>query len=486
MMKYSMKKRFLCILLLLTGALCACQPTPEREAVVNKGDGVLEQRIAEAREQERMEKTEEHSSDASPASTPAPAPYIYPESWQEDIDLTNFLVHIDVKKGGMEVPAAPYPIIRLSQGNFREMGDALSALMELVMPQRVRKREGFYSYEDYQKALSLYALEQYDDELEEYRPFTAEEQKEAEKEMEELYGLMKTAPRQNEFTMDGDLDLSVNTEYTYGTEDGTLWYVSISENAFSISKSQRTVYPENYFIDVRSLKDGSFPTPYPHIVISQEEAEREAARVAEAFSLQQWRLEKTERAALRKKYCNLVEEERTMGQGYWFTYARKIGDTGFFNYKDRSGERLHFEETAYAASLQFETLCVYVDENGIGCITWENPIIVEETLAGNVELLPFEDIQTIFVQTMKNGLSWTAERPPSNGKLNPTRIGWVEHIKLAYAYIQEKDSPGKYLAVPTWFFIYRTEAVINANASGYLVYPDIIAINAVDGTRIEL
>lgn len=177
----------------------------------------------------------------------------------------------------------------------------MSALMELVMPQRVGKREGFYSYEDYQKALSLYALGQYDDELEAYRPFTAEEQEEAEKEMEEMYRLMKTAPRQNEFTMDGDLDLSVNTEYTYGTEDGTLWYVSITENAFSISKSQRTVYPENYFMDVRSLKDGSFPTPYPHIIISQEEAEREATKAAEAFSLQQWRLEKNGTGGIAKK-----------------------------------------------------------------------------------------------------------------------------------------------------------------------------------------
>lgn len=99
---------------LLAGTLCACQPTPEREAVVNKGDGVLEQRIAEAKEQERMDKTEENSSDPSPASTPAPAPYIYLESWQEDIDLTNFLVHIDVKKGPwryrrLRIPLFVYP-----------------------------------------------------------------------------------------------------------------------------------------------------------------------------------------------------------------------------------------------------------------------------------------------------------------------------------------------------------------------------------------
>lgn len=166
------------------------------------------------------------------------------------------------------------------------------------------------------------------------------------------------------------------------------------------------------------------------------------------------------------------------------TYTRKIGGTSFFNYKEgHDPSRLQLEDAAYAASLNFETLKIFVDENGVQSLEWLNPIIIEDTVANNLELLPFEQIQDNFVNLVTAALSWINEHPAAGGKLNPTRIAYVNRAVLGYAYVKEKDNPGKFLAVPAWFFTYQLEADLHATGNIAL---GMIALNAVDGTRIDL
>lgn len=466
-----MKKGLLCILLLLAGALCACQPTPENEVVVNKGDGVLEQRIAEAQERE-MQVAEVQTSSVP---TPSPTPYVLPDGWQLELELTNFQVNIDAE---IAMSSGPYPVIRLSQNHFSEMGNVLSTLMEQTIPSPVGKRQGTDSYEDYAHILELYALGRYDSDSHTYVPYTAEEQKETEKEMKELSNLMKTALHRGEYDEDGTFVTDVNTTYTYIAEDGKEWYVLIGEDYFSIS-SNPSFYPyrESYFLGYKDSPTAPDPTPFPNVLVSEDEALTVAQEVLSAIPQFRWELMEAERAGLLRTPRDPLTEEATTTQGYLLTFTRKIGNTTFLNYKEDGAARLHFDDTPYATTLEFEKLQVFVDENGIQMITWTNPITIEETVANDIELLPFEKIQDIFVQTLKNGLSWAAEHPTSNGELNPTRIGRVEKVIFAYAHIQEKDNADKHLAVPTWFFTYRT-------GEGDNIAPVYIAINAVDGTRI--
>ena len=87
---------------------------------------------------------------------------------------------------------------------------------------------------------------------------------------------------------------------------------------------------------------------------------------------------------------------------------------------------------------------------------------------------------------MKNGLSWSDTGYSEGTPINSTRIGYVERIILSYAVISERNNYGYYLMVPTWLFFYETEAGKAATNSGFLIRPDTIAVNAVDGTRIEI
>lgn len=466
-----MRKCFLLTLILLVGALCACQPTPENEVVVNKGDGALEQRIAEAQEREMQVVDVQTSS----MPTPSPTPYVLPDGWQLELELTNFQVNIDAE---MEMPSGPYPIIRLSQSSFSEMDDILSTLMEQVISTPVGRRQGLKSYEEYAKTLERKALGRYDSASRSFVPYSKEEQKEVDVEVKEITALMKDALHEGEYDEAGEFVTATGTRYTYVTEAKEEWYVIIEENRFSISSnSSFYLYPESYYIHYKELPTDPDPTPYPNVRITEEQALATAQTILDSIPNMQWELVGAERAGLLKSSYNVLTDEATTNQGYLLTFTRKIGNTPFLNYRDDGSDRLHFDDTPYAATLSFETLQVFVDENGIQQINWMNPITIEETIANDIELLPFEKVQDIFVQTLKNGLSWAAEHPTSNGKLNPTRIGQVEKIILAYAHIQEKDNAGKYLAVPAWFFTYRT-------GTNDLDLPVYITINAVDGTRI--
>lgn len=461
-------------------SLCACQPTPEKEIVANKGDGVLEQRISEAQEQEKQAQREQLQSQASPVPTPTPQPYEYPDTWVLELDLTNYFIHIDAT---LEVPSAPYPVVRLSQSDFTEKGDILASLMTRVMGETVAKRQGEYCYEDYVDMMEECSRGQYDWNTNTYRRYYSDEQEEADREMAEYAEKLKTALHREQFDEDGTLVTDIGTEYTYCGEDGTQWYARIEENSFSLSTDHHNATSEKYIIWEPDFPGDTTPPPLV-ITVSQEQAEAEANKVLSGFPGMEWELVKTEQAAMFGDRFFAGDPTVWAAEGYLMTYTRKIGGTSFFNYKEgHDPSRLQLEDAAYAASLKFETLEIFVDEKGVKSLVWRNPLIIEDTVANNLELLPFEQIQDNFVNLVTVALSWINEHPAAGGKLNPTRIAYVKRAVLGYAYVQEKDNPGKFLAVPTWFFTYQLEADLNATGNGAL---GMIALNAVDGTRVSL
>ena len=187
-----------------------------------------------------------------------------------------------------------------------------------------------------------------------------------------------------------------------------------------------------------------------------------------------------------KESYNVLEEEPTEAQGYLITCMRTDGALIPCDYYESTGERFHFTEESYAAELPQERFTLFVTEDGVCGVWWLNPLKLEGQVTENVEILPFEQVQSIFVQTLKNGLSWSEDRYPEGTELNDSRTGHVEEAILSYTVIPERNSYGEYLMVPTWIFSFRTEASRKMAAEGITVAPYYIAINAVDGTRIEL
>ncbi|MDO4544276.1 MAG: DUF6034 family protein [Clostridia bacterium] len=471
-------------LLLVALMLCtlACQPTPEDDVVVNKGEGVFEQRIEEAQEREGYQVLAP-TQDASVPILEQP-PYEHPSRWEEYIEYSNFDVTISAD---IEVAGDAYPVVGVRTSDFAEKEGEILRILETLIPDAEGMRNGIYTYEDYASRIEILSLGRFDSDLMKYVEYDEEERIDAEKEMAELYEEMKLLPHEEDFVDFSGFVTAVGSQTSYLTSEGKRWYVTITENGFSVSQGKGGVYPEDYYINVSPAQPGQpQPTPYPNIMISQEEAKTYAEDFLKQGAETPWAILKAEPAGMLKYSFNAEETaDRTETQGYLVTCARRIGEVSLYTDLSSGGSaRLHFDEALYSVPLETETLSLFVDENGVYGMWWNNPIEAEETVANNIELLPFEEIQRIFRQTLKNGLSWSEEVEAYrvDGELIPSRRGYVEKIELSYVIVQEKDKSGYYLMAPAWMFYYMTGIERETNEDGF----SIIAINAVDGSRIEL
>lgn len=473
-------KRIACWVCLVLACLLlcvACQPTPTRAPVVNKGDGKYEQALQEAQEREK------NSANSGTAETPAP--YAYLAHWSESLDLPNFSVTIDAD---VEVPEkSTFSVYRVESTRFSEQTDALPDILDILIRDVDGVRSGVMTREDCQEKIIYLQWGRYDDELMEYVPYTLQEQKEVDAEIQTLTELMKTAPAEDDYApLSGGLHVDVPSDFVYQTKSGKQWKVKIEESTVSISQPGARPYPESWFIHDKASPGRPAPTPYQNIRISEEEARAIVNDFISDIGDDTWVITNIERAGMLKEYYNVLTDDHTETEGWQVDCLRGGENAVLFDYHNSGGERLHFNEAAYSAPLPLESLQLFVDGNGIYSLWWDNPLEITGTVAENINLLPFEEIQSIFIQTMRNGLGWAADHPSANGELNSTRKGIVERIVLSYSYVQERDNPGQFLMTPTWFFWYTTQATRDAISQGYVVDPVIIAINAVDGSRIEL
>lgn len=466
-----------CLVMACLSVSTACQPTPERAPVVNKGEGKYEQELQEAQEREKNSK--------NPGTAETPSPYAHLAHWSESLDLPNFSVNIDAD---VEVPEKnTFPVYRVEGVRFSKQTDALPGILNALIQDANGVRSGGMTREECSKKIIYLQLGRYDSELMKYVPYTPQEQEEADTEISALNKLMETAPSEDDYSpLTGGLHTDAPSDYVYHTKSGKQWEVIIDESTVSISQPGERSYPESMFIHDKASPGRPAPTPYQNILISEDEARDTVNSFFSAINDDTWVITNIERSGMTKEYYNVLTDYHNETEGWQVDCMRSGESAVLFDYHISGGERLHFSEAAYSAPLPLESLQLFVDENGIYTLWWNNPLEVTGTVAENISLLPFEEVQSIFVQTMRNGLSWAADYPSTNGELNPTRKGIVERILLSYSYVQERDNPGRFLMTPTWFFWYTTEAAKNAMSEGYVVDPVIIAINAVDGSRIEL
>ena len=412
--------------------------------------------------------------------------YMCPAHWDETLDLPGFFVTIDAD---IEVPeSGAFPIYRVRAAQFLERTEALKTILNSLIPNANGVRAGGMTWEDCQKAIERLQLGLYDVDLNTFVPYLPDQQAEVDAEIRELLKQQETATGEDDFMpLTGGLSYEAPSDYVYRTADATIWSVGIDENILTISKPGASSYPESWFINERPAPGMPQPTPYQNIRITEEEARSAVQDFFASIGDDSWDIINVERAGMLKKYYNVITDYQHETQGWQVDCLRGGANAIQLDYRNSGGARIHFDEAPYAATLPLESMQLFVDENGIYSLRWENPLTVTDTVVQNIALLPFEEIQVIFLQTLRNGLAWAEDRPASDPvNLNPTRKGIVEKAALSYSYVQEKNNPGFFLMTPTWFFWYTTEQAKDATKNGAAILPMIIAINAVDGSRITL
>ena len=119
----------------------------------------------------------------------------------------------------------------------------------------------------------------------------------------------------------------------------------------------------------------------------------------------------------------------------------------------------------------YETLTVYVGDDGIEELRWEAPYTLTETVTEDSALMAFDDIMDIFEKM------YLVEQDGMEADVT------VTDIRLGYMRVLKQDEQGVGLLVPVWDFF---GSVSYENELGY-AQPggSLLTINAIDGSIID-
>lgn len=467
----SMRKTVYLWIVCMLLPLCACQPTPENEAVVNKRDGVYEQKLEIAKETEQqsmISKTEKAEESSAPAPTAVPV-YEFEPHWTDTVSLRNFDVTIDVD---VEAPTvANFPVYRVTSSQFAADDDRIQTVCKVLMGEVVAVRSGGATIQDLKEKLELIQLGEYDPQTKTRHPYDSDTYK---KLFENIMKEMEVAPDENVFSDASEIQLkSLPAEAVYKNKDGILWAISCTETSFYLSRYPRSAsQPERWVISGDAILGEPKGTTLQNVSCTEKEARQYVKSFFDAIDIGEMNISKIEKGRVVD-----IDTLEILKEGWVVECARTGGNCSAVNYQYIiSGGSLRYSDDAYSAGLNPEGIVLFVDDEGVASFSWNSPLEIVKKEVDNIEILPFEQAQELMRQAMYNGLSWTGNKETGSAFSG----AYVRRIALSYCFTPVKDNPDEFYFTPTWFVIMQFNGMAE-NVSAFS-----FALNAVDGTRIDL
>lgn len=431
-----------CLICIICLILSGCQATPDEEIVINKDEGVLEEKINEEYEGENIFDVPEH---------------IEEEIYTKD-GLYTILINADTK-----VPEqSAYSIYSIVPDDFsqEEIDDILNFFFQdsPLYAKEYIKTKDMIQERIVQIKAEMKTMEENSDDM--------EAAQEAINQLEEQYD---EAPETAERTL-------ITSELTYDQEleCDILWADTGYNELSSISVtnkqgSQRLfiyVDQERAFLRNVLLTDTNAEGQQMTI----DEAEKEAVIVLNEL--------KIENMVPIQSEIGVTEDQSK--QGYIVTFRQSINGVPVASY-----DLLDYSQTTDMASKwHSDEIRVMLDDDGVSALIWSYKGKIIEELTPNVKMLPFDKIYDISKQQLKNKFAWI-----ETSGLNYFQTIYVDGIVLEYVSAKEKNNEGSYLLIPAWNFY----GDIDYTYGNGITQPQhgikstntcILSLNAVDGTVI--
>ncbi len=433
-------------------ALAACQPTPEEEVVVNKGDGLLEDAIGQ-----------------TGGDTPA-QPYYAPERLEMAVDGLpgNYSIDFDA---GVDIPnQTEWPVYSVELTKFTQtQADAarLALLGSAVLyrPGESRSRaEIQQSIDYYENELSLckgdetQLLEAYTEILRElYIEYESTPEdlvlQEADtnfKFMEERVAAGRYGGRQVMLSEDSYriewTDEARQRAIAAGCESiyGVCWTDSGRKMELAVENGEGSSHLYYQIAEGNLLADPGVSYPL------DEAIQRADALLKEAgldFTLVEARTEAD-------IYGNMGEEESPYYHA--LVYKRNIagaamdGITSIIEQGDGTDEARNAGGEFRNDVPEQETIRLYLDDYGVRLFTWSQPLKVSALENPNVTLLPFDKISEriaaqLKMQTIWDAGAWGYEEEWIDGR----RLA-IHKIALSYLIVAKSGDMSSYYLMPVW------------------------------------
>lgn len=459
------RKMGLITLLVCLLLLSACQTTPDKEAVVNKNDGKLEEIIssdAVGSEQtvitnQSDENLDESADDFEPGALTAR--WTQPYSLEGlDCEIDADIILPDIKE---------FPVYKIKQRVFddetiiriityftknatgmREISPTKEELeMQLILTKRGKftETEGVFSWEPYEGQQEDIAR------LEEQIKNTGEEV----------------------FSPVTD-DIALPIADTYAMPDGSKVHVLAKSNSINIMPlKDGTVQPESWLIEGEAYPGEPKGTTLNNVKISKQEAYEMVNAFLKEADIENMGIAEAEKARI------LDVTYKTVSEGWCMTLCRNDGGSVPLNITSQHSGVLYYRSEDYTQRWYPEAIRIYVDETGVKTFAWKNPIEIVEVLNQNVLVLNFEEVKERILGYIKYGYSYVAQHFKGRGsELSGQKIK-INKIVLTNVMVPIKNETEYQMLVPAWIIYYEQEAGMNTVSA-------FIAVNAIDGSSIDL
>ncbi len=475
-------------IMLMTCFTTACQPTPEKGIVVNKGDGKLQEKIYNEGE--------------------TSGPYEAPATWQDELVEGELNLFIDAD---IETPNTNGLPVALIEPDEITDGDAASLINALTAGNPVFALQTQIT-KDILEAEILEIKQVINDPDSDFNTVTKKDNperyelrlKELQERLELLTEQHKDAP-QSQIKSEIDLRFIPETEiyprlselndppdglgiagYTE-KDDGRYQQISFNKPAAAPYYDQYISYYRLDFGQIDSLFTSTTTSNLRNCKLTLDEACHIAEEFLNKLDVQDMGLSLAASAVqYNPEYDEGKEIINEFSQSYVLYYTRKVNGvqiTHQLNQPDPAQQ--------YDAYWPQELIVMAVNDSGVTQFSWVSPISVKSIINSHVELLHFSEIQEIFRKNIGMNIDYSDNDPNITG-----REIHINRVVLGLTKIKQKDSR-EHILVPSWnFFGYEINKYDGPQPGGYIldenhtytqeaVGQSFLTINAVDGSLIN-
>lgn len=433
----------LLLVLLLAALLMACQPTPEEDIVVNKGDGTT---IAEA-----------------PTGR-----YAAPERYTDELTFQAAGVDTRVQvDAAVSVPAVErYPVYAVSPAAYPE------ATARQFISACLDGHEGFTGCtgDGTTKAMAQRLIEEYQAVLEPEHPlwqrmrenpvwteeditYLQSEVKNLVQRWQDLYPALPDVINGTPYTEETPLAVDMDILFDAGGPvPGTVslrqW--TPSNHVYAYTAGRR--YGQPTFM----MEWPSHYARYAQLTISEEEARQMADTFVATLGIPDLLCVASGREVWSR--LDITAPEWSFSPVYVFVYTPPV-DGVAMEYVDVEylfdclNWNFHHPEGFSNDVWRQNALYVFVSEAGVECVSWQNAVRAERTatLAENAALLPFDAVMERFSEQIRYGTNFRSTA--SEEFLRPDRQTLtIDRIALGYACVLDGEGADSYRLVPVWDF----------------------------------
>lgn len=398
----------LCIIMIISCFITACQPTPEREIVIGKGEGRLEEAIAATPSPGDAQSAPPHN-DALYVRLGAPKRWVY--EGLSDEGKFNIVADAEV----LLPQAAQLPVVRavrreLTQEDIDKVGEALFG-RDATYYQTVR-----FTKEQLEKRI----LEQKAN-LQKARPTPPETAEALQRNIEDLERMHADAPSESELN-EATLNIVAHQADAYEEYDGV--EVCIFQDGGTFQIAAGNVYEDGIYSIAVSVSNDNSPIIYtsqdskgylsPHgVTVSKGEALERAAAVAKELA--------PDLDLVYTGVAGTFSSDTSRNWGWHFVFMRSVNGVKTVYAGQEVGASM---ETEVQYPVRNEKISITVDDLGICGLFWENPMTVAETLNADVALLSFDEIADLVCKNLYTYYAYNIDR--DNGctvKVNRVELG---------------------------------------------------------------